>query len=79
MAVLPYPSKQSTAQPVKRESRVIDFTAENIQGIEPPTDADRIEYKDSKEQGLYLRVRSDACEARGAGLLGFPLEIPFHG
>jgi len=56
MTVLNYVPKASTARPPKRDSRVIDFTAENIQGIEPPTDADRVEYKDSKEQGLYLRV-----------------------
>ena len=62
MAVLPYVSKQSAAKPAKRESRVIDFTAENIQGIESPTDADRVEYKDSKEQGLYLRVTKNGVK-----------------
>jgi integrase len=62
MAVLNYVPKSAAALPPKRESRVIDFTADNIQGIEPPTNADRVEYKDTKEQGLYLRVTKNGVK-----------------
>lgn len=38
-----------------KPSNVIDFTVEKIEAIKPPN-ADREEYRDSKQQGLYLRV-----------------------
>jgi len=50
------PAPPSSVEQKRGSTAVIDFTVENIQGIEPPTAVDRVEYKDSKEQGLYLRV-----------------------
>ncbi len=34
----------------------IDFTIENVEAIRPPTDGDRAEYRDTRVQGLRLRV-----------------------
>lgn len=52
----PPPSPASATKHLRQSNKEIDFTVEAIQGIEPPTTGDRVEYKDSKEQGLYLRV-----------------------
>lgn len=50
------PSPINSSKKARQSAMEIDFTVDAIQGIEPPTSADRVEYKDSKEQGLYLRV-----------------------
>jgi len=56
------PAPPSSVEQKRGSTAVIDFTVENIQGIEPPTAVDRVEYKDSKEQGLYLRVTKNGVK-----------------
>ncbi|MDT7514675.1 tyrosine-type recombinase/integrase [Rhodoferax mekongensis] len=50
------PSSTDLPQKRKQPAKVINFDDETIKGIKPPTEVDRVEYKDSKVSGLYLRV-----------------------
>jgi integrase len=56
------PSPINNPKKARQSAKEIDFTVDAIQGIEPPTTVDRVEYKDSKEQGLYLRVTKNGVK-----------------
>ena len=50
------------SKPQRSSTKAIDFTVDNIQAIQPLIDVDRVEYKDTKEQGLYLRVTKNGVK-----------------